>query len=55
MFDHIRDRFARWRLYRETTRKLRALDDHILGDLGIPRHDIKCHAREATGHAVWIR
>jgi uncharacterized protein YjiS (DUF1127 family) len=55
MFDNIRERYVRWRLYRETTRKLRALDDHILGDLGIPRADIGCLAREAVERTAWSR
>ena len=55
MFEGIKDRYARWRLYRETSRKLRELDDHILGDVGIPRADIGCYAREAAERAAWSR
>jgi uncharacterized protein YjiS (DUF1127 family) len=55
MFYEIRERYARWRLYRQTARRLRDLDNHILADVGIERADIACWAREATERAVWIR
>lgn len=48
MFNQIRLRLNRWRLHRETSRRLAELDDHLLGDLGIVRDDIRCHAQDAV-------
>ena len=48
MFERLRERFDAWSTYRETVRELSRLDRYALSDIGIPRHDIRCHARQAT-------
>ena len=43
-------RFAEWRLRRDTAVRLRDLDDHLLADIGISRHEIDARAqRDLTG------
>jgi uncharacterized protein YjiS (DUF1127 family) len=37
--------FAEWRLRRDTAVRLRDLDDRLLADIGISRHEINARAR----------
>lgn len=39
-------RVAAWSLYRNTALQLRNLDDHLLADIGVPRHEINARARD---------
>lgn len=51
MLDHLRNRFATWRLYRQTVFELSHLDNRALADLGLERpslRDIKARAKRAT-------
>jgi uncharacterized protein YjiS (DUF1127 family) len=51
MLDTLRNRFATWRLYRQTVFELSHLDGHMLADMGLespsPRA-IKARARRAS-------
>ncbi len=40
-FDGVRTRYQRHRLYRQTVSALAALDDRILADIGVGRHEIE--------------
>jgi uncharacterized protein YjiS (DUF1127 family) len=51
MFDSFRQRIHNWYLYRRGTFQLRALDDHLLADVGIDRDQIRRRAREAADSA----
>jgi uncharacterized protein YjiS (DUF1127 family) len=44
----MREGMRRWMVYSETVRKLRALSERQLADVGIERHNIRNIAREAT-------
>ena len=48
MFDRLRIRFAKWRTYRSTVRRLSDLDRHILADIGIKRDAIRTCALDAV-------
>ncbi len=41
MFETLRLRIAKWRDFRLTVGRLRALDDHILADIGYDRREIR--------------
>jgi uncharacterized protein YjiS (DUF1127 family) len=47
-----RTRYARYRLYRETVAALAELDDRILADIGIGRHEIHEIARAMSRNAL---
>jgi uncharacterized protein YjiS (DUF1127 family) len=51
-FRRVRTRFARYRLYRETVAALAELDDRILADIGIGRHEIHEIARAMSRNAL---
>ncbi|WP_154674629.1 DUF1127 domain-containing protein [Mesorhizobium erdmanii] len=44
----LRDRFARWLVYRRTVASLRRVPDSTLADAGISRSEIREHARYAS-------
>ena len=45
MLDQLLERFHLWRLQRIAVHKLRALDDHLLCDLGVSRETIEDFVR----------
>lgn len=47
MLRDLARRLAEWRLCRNTALQLNDLDDHLLADIGIPRHAIGTHVRRA--------
>ncbi|MCA0043071.1 DUF1127 domain-containing protein [Celeribacter litoreus] len=48
LFRTVQERFARYRVYRETTLELSGLSDRDLADLGLSRATIKAVAYEAA-------
>lgn len=54
MFAQIMEHFTYWRTYRETLHKLRMLDEHVLGDIGISRRDLAKVARRETRRATCL-
>ena len=51
-FRGVRTRYAQYRLYRETVTALADLDDRILADIGIGRHEIHEIARATSRNAL---
>lgn len=45
----VADAFARWHERRTAVRRLSALDDRMLGDIGIDRHEIGAVVRRSAG------
>jgi uncharacterized protein YjiS (DUF1127 family) len=52
MFERLMNRYARWRLYRETLFQLQRVDRRILNDAGIEPQDIKCWALEGARERI---